>query len=123
MDNCNVEAYKLVRNIVVQEMLHFAQAANILISIGGKVRIDSKDTVPHFPTTRLPGGVLPKLTLTLEKFTMKHVYENFMALEVPAYSTVPKPHAHWNTIGQFYEEIQKCMETLGDENIQETKRR
>ena len=114
MDNCNVEAYKLVRNIVVQEMLHFAQAANILISIGGKVRIDSRDTVPHFPTTGLPGGVLLKLTLTLEKFTMKHVYENFMALEVPAYSTVPKPHVHWNTIGQFYEEIQKCIETLGD---------
>ena len=114
MGNCNVEAYQLVRNIIVQEMLHFAQAANILIAIGGKVKIDSRDTVPHFPARGLPGGVLPNLTLTLEKFTLKHVHDNFMALEVPAYSEVPKPQEHINTIGQFYEEIQNCMLELGD---------
>ena len=114
MDHCNVEAYAVMRNIIVQEMLHFAQAANTLIAIGGEVKIDSEDVVPHYPTTGLPGGVLPNLTLTLEKFTMKHLYENFMALEVPAYTTVPKPQEHWNTIGQFYSEIQLCMVALGE---------
>ena len=115
MQGCNVAAYQLMRNIIVQEMLHYAQAANILIAIGGKVRIDNKETVPHYPTTGLPGGVLPNITLTLEKFTMKHVYENFMALKVPAYTTVLQPKQHWNTIGQFYNEIQKCMVSMGDE--------
>lgn len=109
MDDCNVEAYHLIRNIIVQEMLHFAQAANILIAIGGKVKIDSNDTVPQFPTTGLPGGVLPGLTLTLEKYTMKHVQENFMALEIP---TDRNTHKNWTTIGEFYTEIQDCMETL-----------
>ena len=114
MDHCNVEAYAVMRNIIVQEMLHFAQAANILIAIGGEVKIDSEDVVPHYPTTGLPGGVLPSLTLTLEKFTLKHVHNDFMALEVPAYTTVPKPQESLNTIGEFYYEIQSCMDHLGE---------
>ena len=114
MEHCNVEANNVMRNIVVQEMLHFAQAANILIAIGGRVKIDSEEVVPVYPT-HLPGGVLPNLTLTLEKFTMEHVLDNFMALEVPAYTTVPKPQENWNTIGQFYDEIRKCMVSLGED--------
>ena len=113
MDNCNVKAYELMRNIVVQEMLHFAQAANILIAIGGKVTIDSKETVPHYPIATLPGGVLPSVSLTLEKFSLDHVFRNFMAIEVPAHLAVTKPHL--NTIGEFYNEIQECVLSLGDE--------
>ena len=125
IDNCNVEAQNMIRNILVQEMLHFAQAANLLIAIGGHVMIDSNNTVPYYPLHPLPGGILPNLTLTLEKYTMKHVYENFMALEVPTKTNIPKPHEQWNTIGQFYKEIENCIKTLGedlfegvDENLQ-----
>ena len=34
-DGCNVEIYNLLRSVVIQEMLHLVQAANILIAIGG----------------------------------------------------------------------------------------
>ena len=35
--DCNVEAYELIRTIVMQEMLNYAQVVNILISIGDQV--------------------------------------------------------------------------------------
>lgn len=115
VENCNVEAQQIMRNIIIQEMLHFAQASNILIAIGGNVTIDSNDTIPQYPLYPLPGGILPNLTLTLEKYTMQHVYENFMALEVPMKTDVPVPHEQWNTIGQFYKEIELCIKNLGNE--------
>ena len=37
VENCNTEAYRAIREIEMQEMLHFVQAANILIAIGGEV--------------------------------------------------------------------------------------
>ena len=116
MEDCNTEAYQLMRNIAMQEMLHFAQAANMLIAVGGNVTIDSKDVVPSYPTVGLPGGVLPNLTVSLKKFELSHVYYNFMAVETPALTYVagPEPEYTLNTIGQFYKEIQWCMKTLGD---------
>ena len=83
MEDCNVEACSLVRNIVMQEMLHLAQVANILIAMGENVVIDSPDVVPKYPIEKLPGGVLPSLRLELKKLSLEHVYFNFMALEVP----------------------------------------
>ena len=67
VQDCNVEAYELIRSIVMQEMLHYAQAANILISIGGKVVLHTPEKAPKFPRKGLPGGVLPHLFLTLKK--------------------------------------------------------
>ena len=114
MEDCNVEAYSLVRNIVMQEMLHLAQVANILIAMG---EIDSPDVVPKYPIEKLPGGVLPSLRLELKKFSLEHVYFNFMALEVPTLTFVPKPQGHLNTIGQFYREIQLCLIVLQHDDL------
>ena len=109
MEDCNVEAYQLMRNIVMQEMLHLAQVSNILIAIGGNARVDDADVVPSYPIEKLPGGVLPGLRLDIKKFSLEHVYYNFMALEIPTLTTIPKPQGHWNTIGQFYKEIELCL--------------
>ena len=116
MEDCNTEAYQLMRNIVMQEMLHFAQVANMLIAVGGNVRIDYPDVVPSYPTVGLPGGVLPSLYVSLKKFELFHVYSNFMGVETPALTYVARPEPEYtlNTIGQFYKEIQLCMKTLGD---------
>lgn len=116
MEDCNTEAYQLMRNIAMQEMLHFAQAANMLIAVGGNVRIDYPDVVPSYPTVGLPGGVLPSLDVSLKKFELFHVYSNFMGVETPALTYVARPEPEYtlNTIGQFYKEIQLCMKTLGD---------
>lgn len=117
MEHCNVEAYHLIRNITMQEMLHFTQAANTLIGIGGTVRIDDPEFVPSYPATGLPGGVLPNLTVSLKKFDLLHVYNNFMAIETPALTFVgrPEPEYTLNTIGQLYKEIKLCLKILGED--------
>ena len=114
VEGCNVEAYQLMRNIVIQEMLHFSQAANILIAIGGNVVIDDAKAVPNYPLDKLPGGVLPGLKLYLKKFTLEHVYHNFMAIETPMISCTFFPEVEWHlhTISQFYLEIDHCLYTL-----------
>ena len=122
--NRNTYASQQIKNIALQEMNHFALAANILIAVGGNVRIDYPDVVPSYPTVGLPGGVLPNLNVSLKKFELSHVYYNFMAVETPALTCIarpeptciarPEPEHTLHTIGQFYKEILGCMETLGD---------
>ena len=109
VENCNADSYQTIRDIVMQEMLHFVQVANILIAVGGKVIIDDPNFVPSYPSTGLPGGVLPGLDVSLEKFNLRHVYDTMMAIEL-----FPGPESTLYTIGQLYKEILLCLHTLGD---------
>eukprot|EP00731_Ephydatia_muelleri_P034796 Em0077g9a len=116
-EGCNSEIRKLIRSVAMQEMIHMAQVANILIAIGGVPRIDSKETVPSYPTVGLPGNVLSNLTVTLEKLTLQHVYKVFMGIEVPYNNSVDNNiggQIAENTIGQFYDSIAQCIRSLGD---------
>ena len=117
VENCNTEAYQAIRDIVMQEMLHFVLAGNILIAVGGEVIIDDPDHVPSYPLTGgLPGGVLPGLDVFLEKFNLRHVYDTMMAIETPMFRNPPglDPEYTLYTIGEFYEEISLCISQLGD---------
>lgn len=111
----NAEIYELIRSVIVQEMLHMTQAANILIAMGGSPLIDDPSVIPSFPTIGLAGGVLPSLLITLEKLSLEHVYWVFMAIEVPERSLVGLPAiSNKHTIGEFYKEIRQCIGNLGD---------
>ncbi len=112
-EGCNTIIYSLIRSIIIQEMLHMTLAANILIAIGGTPIVDSADVAPSYPTN-LPGGVLPNLTVTLEKLSIAHVHDVFMAIEVPSHTEVAGEIIANNTIGEFYDEIHDCIEVLGD---------
>ena len=110
----NSKVYSLIRSVLMQEMLHMAQVANILISLGGEPKIDSKETVPSYPHTGLPGGVLPNLTVTLEKASIEHVRNVFMGVEFPHMTDVAINHTIItnSTIGQFYKHMERCLENL-----------
>ena len=114
---CNIEVYNLLHSVIMQEMLHMVQAANILIAIGGTPIIDNNKTVPNYPTIGLPGGVLPHLKVTLQKASLIHIYYVFMGIEVPHNTSVdrPDPDIFNDTIGQFYDEIRHCIDVLGDD--------
>lgn len=117
----NAEVYAVIRSVVMQEMLHMAQAANILISLGGHPLIDDIDAVPHYPG-RLPAGVLPQLIVTLQKASPKHIYDVFMMIEFPQNVTYTEQDVGKDqiTIGKFYENIKNCMVNLtenGTKNI------
>ena len=113
VDGCNVEIYNIIRDVVMQEMMHMAQAANLLISMGETPIIDSPDFVPRYPARGLPGGVLPNLQIDLKKLSLEHVYNVFMGIEVPTLDVEEdKLYLHDNTIGEFYEEILACIDWL-----------
>ena len=110
----NTQAYQAIRNVVMQEMLHMVQAANILIAINGKVMIDDPKFAPSYPATGLPGHVLRNLTIHLKNYNLIHVHNTFMGIELPT------PHNKSNidddsilyTIGMFYREIETCIKSL-----------
>ncbi len=61
-EGCNPEVYELIRSVIMQEMLHMVQSANILIALNESPVIDSK----HVPGN-LPGHVLP---VTLKRLSI-----------------------------------------------------
>ena len=120
-DGYNRFVYDTIRSVVMQEMLHLAQAANLLISIGGRPLIDDPSVAISYPS-HLPGNVLPGLIVTLRKATPKHIADVFMMIEFPdeviAESAFHEAPIDMNalTIGEFYDSIKKCMKKLDKEN-------
>ena len=110
----NREVYNIIRTVVLQEMLHLVQVANLLIAVGGDPQIDDKAHAPSYPGTGLPGNVLPNLKVTLQKASREHIYEVFMALEHPHHFTMANSSSH-SSIGDFYAQILNCIEYLHTE--------
>src|ERR1700710_251982 len=52
----NPAIQRLMLSIILEAMLHFALACNILNAIGGSPAIDKPNFIPRFPG-KLPGGV------------------------------------------------------------------
>ena len=120
VNGCNQQIYQRIRSVVRQEMLHLTQIANTLIAMGGEPRIDSSDVIPMYPTN-LPGGVLPKVKLSIKKLSLKHVYNTFMAIEVPQCTNVGNPpivDSNLYTIGSFYQEISNCIDFLNKSDVE-----
>ena len=112
VDGCNVEIHDIIYSVVMQEMLHFILAANMLIALNGTPRIDDASFTPSYPDY-LPGCVLPSLKVNIEKLSLEHISAVFMSLEVPQATEVAGEMYHdWFTIGTFYEEIHDCIEFL-----------
>lgn len=84
----NLEAYNVIRVIVVEEMLHLTLAANLLNATGGKPDMTKKGFVPSFPTY-LPDGE-QDFEVSIQSFSKKSIH-NFLDIERPA-----KPHSASN---------------------------
>lgn len=114
-----MHTYVAIKDIVMQEMLHMVQVANILIATGGEVMIDDPSFAPSYPATGLPGhgSVLRNLTIHLNNYNLDHVYSTFMGIELPS------PHKHniddLFTIGMFYKEIEHCIKILAGDIFKE----
>jgi hypothetical protein len=53
----NLEAFHIIREVAVEEMLHLTLAANVFNAVGGKIQgtLTDKDFIPKYPT-QLPTG-------------------------------------------------------------------
>jgi hypothetical protein len=116
----NVEVALLIRSVVMEEMLHLALAANILIAIGGSPSIGHPGFVPTYPGP-LPGGLRDGLVVRLRRCSLEQVRDVFVQIEQPETSRQPvdgqvdpfdpKVRAS-STIGWFYDEIERALERL-----------
>lgn len=78
----NLEIQRVMKAIIIQEMMHMAFVANILNAVGGKPSLYSKDFIPHYPS-HLPGGVQPGLIVPIEKLSLGLIRNIFMKIEQP----------------------------------------
>ena len=143
--NTNLEAYNVIRVIVIEEMLHLTLSANILNAVGGTPDLTKKGFIPKFPTY-LPNGE-EDFEVSIESFSPKTI-DNFLLIERPAKkyqdgevpqrflakSDAPSSNRllpvhinskdeemHFYSIGEFYayiaESLTKLVKELGEEAV------
>ena len=101
-------AYQLLRSVVVEEMFHLNQAANLLIGIGGLPKLTG-DAAPSYPT------YLPKANTATTPFiglvqASTDVFANvFAAIEAPAPPLAPPQGDKYDTIAQLYEALRRGL--------------
>lgn len=115
----NDEIARIIRGIVIEEMLHFTIAGNILVAIGGAPHINTPEFIPKYP------GPLPMsiggagFTVGIEAFSKPLVMNTFMVIEEPENPIPIKTEAlaeepEYATIGEFYDALKKKIAELGD---------
>ena len=114
----NEEIAAVLRDIVLEEMLHMNLSANVLIAIGGSPQINDPRFVPGYPGN-LPMGIGKNLSVPIKAFSKDLVRDVFMKIEEPEH---PIPVAtleavlgpQYATIGEFYAAIKGKLRDLGD---------
>jgi hypothetical protein len=104
--------YSRLRATVIEEMFHFGLACNMLTTLGGTPQV-LPGAAPAYPGEP-PGGVLPGLTVRLEKLSQELVRDVFMAVEAPDWPGVVGLFAGetYATIGAFYAAVQAAFDAL-----------
>jgi hypothetical protein len=113
--NPGMSAQRLIRSIVIEEMLHLCLVRNILVALGAgdKVVFYGETFIPDFPEYMLHRH--PPLLLHAAPCTKEVVRDVFMEFERP-YADPKKegkpPKGQYATIGLFYDAIKKGLKRL-----------
>jgi hypothetical protein len=114
------DAYQALRTVVIEEMFHMNQAANLLVAVGGEPRF-AGTAAPSYPTY-LPSAsraALPYVGLYRASLL---VFQNvFMAIEMPAAPDALAEGQQYKTVAQFYKAIEEalelCVAKYGERNV------
>lgn len=101
-------AYQLVRSVVVEEMFHLNQVANLLIGIGGLPQLTG-DAAPSYPTylPKANKDTTPFIALVQASPTV--FGDVFAAIEAPAPPLAPPQGDQYDTIAQLYEALRRGL--------------
>lgn len=105
----NADAAQLIGGVFVEEMIHLALAANLLNAVGGQPRLDAPHMLPPHPRT-MPHADR-SIALALLPFGQEAL-GMFLRLEQPAHPGDPAEGDNYETIGQFYDAIEKGLRRL-----------
>ncbi|PYQ29402.1 MAG: hypothetical protein DMF56_10560 [Acidobacteria bacterium] len=123
----NVEIAKIIKSIVLEEMLHMCIACNILNAVGGRPPVNAPGFPLHYPS-ELPMGIGDepghKFIVGLKKCSIELIRDTFMVIEEPEDplrfpTTTPEGPTtssvvDYRTIGQFYIAIKEAIQKLGN---------
>ncbi len=111
-DGRNYETHRLIRRVVIEEMLHLALACNVLNAVGGHPRLAFETFTPEYPI-QLPQSDTDYI-VHLERCS-DDALDTFLKVELPAYP-LPERLADvgYRTIGEFYENLQAGLTRLTD---------
>ena len=100
--------YQLLRSVVMEEMFHANQAANLLVAIGGQPKFTGS-AVPTYPNY-LPHAN-PKTTpyVGLNQASTSVFGDIFAAIEEPAAYDAPPQKDNYDTIAQAYRAIEEAL--------------
>ena len=110
----NREASYIIRSVMMEEMLHFTLAGNVLNACGGKPMINHREFVPEYPTAMPDSAGL--FEIHLSKFTRDQV-RTFMRIEQPTPPDAEPALDGYETIGQFYNGIKELINQLEDKGV------
>ncbi|NDU72990.1 hypothetical protein GWI34_10140 [Actinomadura sp. DSM 109109] len=112
--DAGIGAQRLIRSIVVEEMLHLCLVRNILVALdyGDRVRFYDENFLPDYPEYMLHRH--PPLLLRLSRCDRALVRKIFMEFERPraAKGESTPPKGQYATIGAFYKSICDGLEEL-----------
>lgn len=121
-DETNVEAARLIRSVVVEEMLHMVLVINVLNAISTREQVAEllgpETLVLRYPA-KLPAGIEPKMPdgrpfeIQLLPFSCAAIDE-FTTIERPADPDEPLPTEGYESIGQFYQCIRWALKLLSE---------
>jgi hypothetical protein len=110
-------AFRLIRSIVVEEMLHLCLVRNLLVAVGHgeDIKLYDKGFVPAYPAPMLHR--YPTLMLHLAPCSPQLVRDVFMEFErpTPQPGAGKPPKGQYATIGEFYRAVGKGLTRLDKE--------
>ena len=78
----NPDVRVILKEVVVQEMLHVGLVANVFNAVGGKPQFTNTAFLPTYPSN-IPGGLQPGLVMLLEKCSISQIQQRFVVFETP----------------------------------------
>ncbi len=113
----NAEPIEVIRQVMVEEMLHMVLAANVMNAIGGMPQLNNPNLLPKYPTELL-NGAGPEVRL--RKFSPKQV-KSFRKIETAPKNLRGALRGEYSTIGGFYAYVRQLLEDackeFGDKEI------
>ncbi|MBV9580187.1 MAG: ferritin-like protein [Chloroflexi bacterium] len=107
-----VSAFRAIRSVVIEEMLHLSLVRNLMVAIGAgdQMRFYDERFLPTYPTRMLHR--IPALELPLEPCSRELMAQVFVPLELPEKADAPPEPHRYGTIGQFYAAIRLGFQAL-----------
>ncbi len=103
------EAYQALRSVVIEEMFHVNQAANLLVGIGGTPTFTGV-AVPTYPGTLPQANPNTTPWIGLHRASVSTFNDIYAAIETPAPAGAPAQGTNYDSIAQLYAALEAGLE-------------